>query len=78
MGKLTQYSASNLVAEAHVDSEKWNQQPSTNEVVQTVENIRRRGMAVIRAQNGDIALETLKSLIPQGAEIMSYFNRDRL
>jgi L-lactate utilization protein LutB len=71
MGKLTQYSAPNLVAEAQVDAEKWNQQPSANEVAQTVENIQRRGMAVIRAQNGDIALETLKDLIPQGAEIMS-------
>jgi L-lactate utilization protein LutB len=71
MEKLTQYSASNLVAEAHVDAEKWNQQPSANEVTQTVENIQRRGMAVIRAQNGDIALETLKDLIPPGAETMS-------
>jgi LUD domain len=71
MGKLTQYSASNLVAEAHVDADKWNQQPSAKKVAQTVENIQRRGMAVIRAQNGDIALETLKDLIPPGAEVMS-------
>lgn len=71
MGKLTQYSASNLVAEAQVDAEKWNQQPSANEVAQTVEKIKRLGMAVIRAQNGNIALETLKDLIPPGAEVMS-------
>ena len=71
MGKLTQYSASNLVAEAHVDAEKWNQQPPANEVAQTVENIQRRGITVIRAKNGDIALETLKDLIPPGAEVMS-------
>src|SRR5665647_3034745 len=49
MGKLAQYSASNLVAEAQVDSGKWNQQPSANEVAQTVENIQRRGIAVILA-----------------------------
>ena len=71
MGKLAQYSASNLVAEAQVDSGKWNQQPSANEVAQTVENIQRRGIAVILAQNGDTALETLKGLIPPGAEVMS-------
>lgn len=71
MGKLTPYSASNLVAEAQVDAEKWNKQPSANEVAQTVENIQRRGMAVIRTQNGDIALETLKDLIPAEAEVMS-------
>jgi LUD domain len=67
---LTQYSASNLIAEAKVD-EKWNQQPSTNDVAQTVENIQRRGIAVIRAQNDDSALKTLKTLIPPGADIMS-------
>ena len=71
MGKLTRFSASNLVAEAQVNAEKWNQQPSANEVAQTIEKIQRRGMAVIRAQNADIALETLKDLIPLGAEIMS-------
>jgi len=71
MGKLAQYSASNLVAEAQVDAGKWNQQPSANEVAQTVENIQRRGIAVILAQNGDTALETLKGLIPPGAEVIS-------
>ncbi|MGZ4879614.1 MAG: lactate utilization protein [Halobacteriota archaeon] len=71
MAKLTQYSASNLVAEAQVDAAKWNKQPLTNETAQTVENIQRRGITVIRAQNGDIALETLKTLIPPGAEVMS-------
>ncbi|MGZ7180610.1 MAG: LUD domain-containing protein, partial [Halobacteriota archaeon] len=71
MAKLTQYSASNLVAEAQVDAGKWNKQPLANETAQTVENIQRRGTTVIRAQNGDIALETLKTLIPPGAEIMS-------
>jgi L-lactate utilization protein LutB len=71
MGKLTQYSASNLSAEAQVDSDKWNQQPSASVLAQAVENIQRRGMAVIRAQNGEIALETLKDVIPPGAQVMS-------
>lgn len=71
MGKLTRYSASNLFAEAQVAPEKWNQLPSANDVAQTVEKIQRRGIAVIRAQNGEIALETLKDLIPPGTEVMS-------
>jgi len=71
MGKLTQYSASNLSAEAKVDSNKWNQQPSASIVAQAVENIQRRGIGVIRAHNGEIALETLKDVIPPGADVMS-------
>jgi len=71
MGKLTQYSASNLSAEAQVGAEHWNQQPSGSIVTQTAEKIRQRGIAVIRAHNGEIALERLKELIPPGAEIMS-------
>ncbi|MFZ0925826.1 MAG: lactate utilization protein [Halobacteriota archaeon] len=71
MRRLTQYSAPNLFAEAQVDSDKWNQQPSASIVAQVVENIQRRGMAVIRAHSGEIALETLKDLIPPGAEVMS-------
>ena len=71
MGKLTPYSAVNLIAEAQVDSEKWNRQPSDHEVALTVENIRRRGIVVMRARNGKIALEMLKDLIPHGAEVMN-------
>lgn len=52
MGILTPYSAANLFAEAQVDSEKWNQQPSDHEVALTVENIQRRGITVIQAKNG--------------------------
>jgi hypothetical protein len=71
MGRLTQYSAPNLSAEAQVDSDRWNQQPSASIVAHAVENIQRRGLAVIRAHNGEIALETLKDLIPPRAEVMS-------
>lgn len=71
MGKLTRYSASNLSAEAQVDPEKWNQRLSASIVTQTAEKIQRRGIAVMRAHSGEIALETLKDLIPPGAEVMS-------
>ena len=71
MGKLTPYSAANLFAEAQIDAEKWNQRPSDHEVALAVENIRRRGIAVILARNGKIALEMLKDLIPAGAEVMN-------
>ena len=70
MVKLTQYSATNLFAEAHVDPEKWNQLPPDNEVAQTVKAIALRGITVVRAKNGKIALEILKDLIPPEAEVM--------
>jgi L-lactate utilization protein LutB len=70
MVKLTQYSAKNLFAEAHVDPEKWNQLPPDNEVTQTVEAVGQRGIAVVRAKSGKIALEILKDLIPLEAEMM--------
>ena len=70
MVKLTQYSAANLFAEAHVDPKKWNKLPPDNEVAQTVEAIAQRGIAVVRAKNGKIALEILKDLIPAEAEVM--------
>ena len=70
MVKPTQYSAANLLAEAHVDPEKWNQLPPDNEVSQTVEAVAQRGIAVVRAKNGKIALEILKDLIPPEAEVM--------
>jgi L-lactate utilization protein LutB len=70
MVKLTQYSAANLFAEARVDSEKWNQVPSDNQLAQTVEAIAQRGIAVVRAKNGKTALEKLKDLIPPKAEVM--------
>jgi len=78
MEKLTHYSASNLSAEAEVGREQWNQQPSASIVTKAAENIQRRGITVIRAHNGETALETLKDLIPLGAEVMSGASTTRL
>ena len=36
MSKITQYSAINIVPEAHVDAEKWNKIPSDEDVVNTI------------------------------------------
>ena len=36
MSKITEYSAINVVPEAHVDAEKWNRIPSDEEVVNTI------------------------------------------
>jgi L-lactate utilization protein LutB len=71
MGKVTQYSAINLIPEAHVDPEKWNRRPADAEVSKTITAIKRRGVRVIQAKNGQEALEILKSIIPSGAEVMS-------
>ncbi|HYA32372.1 MAG TPA: lactate utilization protein, partial [Candidatus Bathyarchaeia archaeon] len=71
MGKLTQYSASNLVTEAQVDPDKWNRVPSSDDLAQTVERIQERGIAVIRAPTAEGALKALRDLIPAGADVMS-------
>ncbi len=71
MDKVTQYSAVNLIPEAHVDPEKWSRIPADAEVSRTIKAIERRGVKVIQAKSGQEALEILKSIIPSGAEVMS-------
>jgi L-lactate utilization protein LutB len=70
MSKITQYSAINIILEADVDAEKWSRLPSDEEVINTITAIQRRGITVIHAKNGQDALDILKTLIPQGAEVM--------
>ena len=71
MAKHTRYSAINLYREAHVDPGKWNQVPSDAAVARTVTAIQRRGTSVIQAQNAQMALETLQSIVPPNAEVMN-------
>jgi len=70
MSKITQYSAINIVPEAHVDAEKWNKIPSDEDVVNTILALQRRGIKVIHVKNGQNALDILKTIIPQNAEVM--------
>jgi len=71
MGRVTQYSAINLISQAHVDPKKWSRMPSDEEVAKTIKAIEKRGVKVIQAENGQHALEILKTIIPLGATVMS-------
>lgn len=70
MSKITQYSAINIIPETGVDAEKWTQLPSAKEVIETINALQQRGVTVMRAKNGQNALDILKTIIPQGAEVM--------
>jgi L-lactate utilization protein LutB len=71
MGRVTQYSAINLISQAHVDPRKWSRMPSDEEVAKTIKAIEKRGVKVIQAESGQHALEILKTIIPPGATVMS-------
>ncbi len=71
MGRVTQYSAINLISQTHVDPKKWSRMPSDEEVARTIEAIEKRGVKVIQAGSGQHALEILKTIIPLGATVMS-------
>jgi len=71
MASDTQYSAVHLVAEAKVDSAKWNRIPFAKDVEETVKAVQARGIQVMLAENGARALLILQSLIPPGSEVMN-------
>lgn len=71
MGKITQYSAVNLISDAQVDPEKWSQIPSEAVITMTVNAIEKRGVKVLRARTSQEALSLIKSTIPPGAEVMN-------
>ena len=70
MSKVTQYSAINIVQEAHLEAERWNELPSDEKVANVVAALQRRGIRVEQAADGQKALDILKTLIPSGAEVM--------
>ena len=67
---VTPYSASNMLSEVHVDASRWNGRPSDETIAQTVTALQESGITVLRAKNRQYALESLRSLIPSGAEVM--------
>lgn len=71
MTNITRFSAVNLVREAGADMERWNQLPSAEIVERTAEEVKKRGITVITAMDGDEALSILKKIIPPGAEVMN-------
>lgn len=71
MGRITEYSAVNLLPELNIDSEKWNRMPLENEVAATIKAVEARGIRVSRVGDGESALNKIKETIPQGSEIMN-------
>lgn len=71
MVEPTPFSATNLLPEVNVDSERWNRLPSDEEVARAVAAIRQRRINVIQARNAQKALETLRAIVPAHAEVMS-------
>jgi len=71
MAKITQYSAVNLMAEAGADPARWNTLPAPDVLERTVQEIGKRGIRVIVAENATEALAVIKKLIPPGSEVMN-------
>jgi L-lactate utilization protein LutB len=71
MGRITKYSAVNLLPELQVDANKWSRVPSEEEIASAVLAIEARGIKVLRAKDGEAALEKIKEIIPSGAEVMN-------
>ncbi len=71
MGRITKYSAVNLLPELNVDAEKWNLMPSEDVIASVVLAIEERGIKVLRARDEESALNEIKEIIPPGAEVMN-------
>ncbi len=71
MGKITKYSAVNLLPDLKVDQAKWSRIPLDQEIARTVEAVKARGIEVVLVQDGSRALEKIVELIPSGSEVMN-------
>lgn len=71
MGRTTEYSAINLLPELKVDAEKWGHMPPEEDIASTAKATEARGIKVMRAKDGEAALEKIKAIIPSGAEVMN-------
>ncbi len=59
-----------MLSEVPVNASRWTKRPSDEEVAQTVTALEERGITVLRVKNAQYALESLRSIIPPGAEVM--------
>jgi hypothetical protein len=71
MGRITEYSAVNLLPELQIDANKWSRMPSEADIASTVQAIEARGIKVLRVKDGETALGKIKEIIPSGAEVMN-------
>ncbi len=71
MARVTQYSAVHLIPEAGVDSDRWNTIPSEEVISEVAAAAEKRGIRVIIVDDAGQALETIRKIIPPGAEVMN-------
>lgn len=74
MEKATEYSATNLMADAGADAERWNRTPDETTLRKTIEAIGARNVRVILVDSAEDALRTVVDLIPKGAEVMNGYS----
>jgi hypothetical protein len=65
------YSASSLIPVVGVDTARWNQSPSSQDISSTASALEARGMRVVLVENGSQALDALKKMIPGGESVMN-------
>ena len=63
--------AGSITEEAGVDAGKWDRMPGERVLAETVLAMEKRGMKVIVASGRKDALEKLRGLVPEGAEVMN-------
>jgi hypothetical protein len=72
MGKVTKYSASNLLPGLSLDTGRWSRRPSEEEIESAALAVgKMANVEVLRADDGGQALEHIKKIIPPGAEVMN-------
>ncbi|MDD1717857.1 MAG: lactate utilization protein [Methanoregulaceae archaeon] len=71
MARETQFSAARLLPETKADPERWSRIPPNDVIKSTIGEIERRGVRVLFVETGDRALETLRSIIPLGSQVMN-------
>jgi L-lactate utilization protein LutB len=72
MASITKYSAVNLLRGLNVDSKRWSKMPSEEDIASTIRAIEKKAnIKVIYVSNAAAAIEKIKELIPEGAEVMN-------
>ena len=71
-GKITEYSAVNLLPGSTADPKRWAKMPPEKDIESTARAIEEKAnIKVIRVPDSESALGKIKELIPRGAEVMN-------
>jgi hypothetical protein len=72
MGRITEYSAQNLLPELNLDPGRWSHKPTSDEVEIAAGAVQEKaGVRVVRAKDGEEALKHIMQIIPPGSEVMN-------